>query len=81
VVLTVMGVVLASGRAGPAGREAARATGVAFGLAAALCYGVGGFLLGRYTREFGWLVPVVVARAGAMVVLLGCWQPRCAGLR
>jgi uncharacterized membrane protein len=32
---------------------------------------VGGFLLGRYTREFGWLVPVVVARVGAMVVLLG----------
>jgi drug/metabolite transporter (DMT)-like permease len=71
VVLTVTGVVLASGRADPVGREGARATGVVFGLAAALCYGVGGFLLGRYTREFGWLVPVVVARIGAMVVLLG----------
>jgi drug/metabolite transporter (DMT)-like permease len=31
---------------------------------------VGGFLLGRYTRELGWLVPVVVARVGAMAVLL-----------
>jgi drug/metabolite transporter (DMT)-like permease len=73
VVLTVTGVTLASSRAGranPGARETARATGVAFGLAAALCYGVGGFLLGRYTREFGWLVPVVVARVGAMAVLL-----------
>jgi drug/metabolite transporter (DMT)-like permease len=44
--------------------------GVAFGLAAALCYGVGGFMIGRYTRNLGWLVPVVVARGGAMVLLL-----------
>jgi drug/metabolite transporter (DMT)-like permease len=50
---------------------AAPAIGAAFGLAAALCYGVGGFMIGRYTREFGWLVPVVVARGGAMVLLLG----------
>ncbi len=70
VMLTVAGVVLASSRANPGAQETARATGVAFGLAAALCYGVGGFLLGRYTRELGWLVPVVVARVGAMAVLL-----------
>ncbi len=50
---------------------AAPAIGAAFGLAAALCYGVGGFMIGRYTRDFGWLVPVVVARGGAMVLLLG----------
>jgi drug/metabolite transporter (DMT)-like permease len=50
---------------------AAPAVGAAFGLAAALCYGVGGFMIGRYTRDFGWLVPVVVARGGAMVLLLG----------
>jgi drug/metabolite transporter (DMT)-like permease len=50
---------------------AAPAIGAAFGLVAALCYGVGGFMIGRYTREFGWLVPVVVARGGAMVLLLG----------
>jgi drug/metabolite transporter (DMT)-like permease len=49
----------------------APAVGVAFGLAAALCYGVGGFMIGRYTRDLGWLVPVVVARGGAMVLLLG----------
>jgi drug/metabolite transporter (DMT)-like permease len=70
VTLTVAGVVLASSRATPGAEQTARATGVAFGLAAALCYGVGGFLLGRYTRELGWLVPVVVARVGAMAVLL-----------
>ncbi len=70
VTLTVAGVVLASSRASPGAEQTARATGVAFGLAAALCYGVGGFLLGRYTRELGWLVPVVVARVGAMAVLL-----------
>src|SRR5439155_987513 len=64
------GAALASGRASPGAEQTARATGVAFGLAAALCYGVGGFLLGRYTRELGWLVPVVVARVGAMAVLL-----------
>lgn len=45
--------------------------GVAFGLVAALCYGVGGFVIGRYTLNLGWLVPVVVARGGAMVLLLG----------
>jgi drug/metabolite transporter (DMT)-like permease len=49
---------------------AAPAVGVAFGLVAALCYGVGGFMIGRYTRDLGWLVPVVVARGGAMVLLL-----------
>jgi len=41
-----------------------------FGIVAALCYGVGGFLIGRYTRQLGWLVPVVVARVGAMALLL-----------
>jgi drug/metabolite transporter (DMT)-like permease len=49
----------------------APAIGVAFGLVAALCYGVGGFMIGRYTLNLGWLVPVVVARGGAMVILLG----------
>jgi drug/metabolite transporter (DMT)-like permease len=48
----------------------APAIGVAFGLVAALCYGVGGFMIGRYTRELGWLVPVVVARSGSMLLLL-----------
>jgi len=56
---------------GPAARVAAPAIGAAFGIAAALCYGVGGFMIGRYTRDLGWLVPVVVARCGAMVLLLG----------
>jgi len=50
---------------------AAPAISAAFGLAAALCYGVGGFMIGRHTRSLGWLVPVVVARGGAMVLLLG----------
>jgi drug/metabolite transporter (DMT)-like permease len=49
----------------------APAIGVVFGLVAALCYGVGGFMIGRYTQDLGWLVPVVVARVGAMVLLLG----------
>ena len=70
VVLTVTGVVLASGRASPGASETARATGIAFGLTAALCYGVAGFLLGRYAHELGWLVTVIVARGGAMVLLL-----------
>jgi len=56
----------------PAGAlPAAPAVGVVFGLVAALCYGVGGFMIGRYTRDLGWLVPVVVARGSAMVLLLG----------
>jgi drug/metabolite transporter (DMT)-like permease len=71
VVLTVIGVVLTSGRADPADAATPRATGVTFGLASALCYGVGGFLLGRYARELGWLVPALIARAGAMALLLG----------
>jgi drug/metabolite transporter (DMT)-like permease len=50
---------------------AAPTIGVAFGLVAAICYGVGGFMIGRYTQSLGWLVPVVVARGGAMVLLLG----------
>jgi drug/metabolite transporter (DMT)-like permease len=48
----------------------APAVGAVFGLAAALCYGVGGFMIGRYSVSLGWLVPVVVARSGAMVLLL-----------
>jgi drug/metabolite transporter (DMT)-like permease len=48
----------------------APAVGAVFGLVAALCYGVGGFMIGRYSISLGWLVPVVVARAGAMVLLL-----------
>jgi drug/metabolite transporter (DMT)-like permease len=86
IVATVAGVMLAVMRraALPAARAAAPAApartatmaaapaiGAAFGLAAALCYGVGGFMIGRYTRSLGWLVPVVVARGGAMVLLLG----------
>lgn len=55
----------------PAGNSAAPAIGVAFGLTAALCYGVGGFMIARYTLRLGWLVPVVVARGGAIVILLG----------
>ena len=54
-----------------AARVKAPAIGAAFGMAAALCYGVGGFMIGRYTRDLGWLAPVVVARCGAMVLLLG----------
>jgi uncharacterized membrane protein len=54
-----------------AGNTAAPAIGVAFGLIAALCYGVGGFMIARYTLRLGWLVPVVVARGGAIVILLG----------
>ena len=50
---------------------AAPAIGAVFGLAAALLYGVGGFMIGRYSRNLGWLLPVVVARSGAMVFLLG----------
>jgi drug/metabolite transporter (DMT)-like permease len=48
----------------------APAIGAVFGLVAALCYGVGGFMIGRYSISLGWLVPVVVARGGAMVLLL-----------
>jgi len=70
VALTVTGVVLASGRASPGASQATRATGIAFGLTAAICYGVAGFLLGRYARDLGWLVTVIVARGGAMALLL-----------
>jgi drug/metabolite transporter (DMT)-like permease len=69
---TVVGVMLAVMQREPApGNVSAPAIGVAFGLVAALCYGVGGFMIGRYTLSLGWLVPVVVARGGAMVILLG----------
>ncbi len=83
IVATIVGVMLAvlrrqaapdegaPGEAGSAVTVKAPAIGAAFGLAAALFYGVGGFMLGRYTRDLGWLVPVVVARCGAMVLLLG----------
>jgi drug/metabolite transporter (DMT)-like permease len=58
-------------RSRPAGEGSrAPAIGAAFGLIAAFCYGVGGFMIGRYTRNLGWLVPVVVARGGAMILLL-----------
>jgi uncharacterized membrane protein len=60
-----------AGAAAVGALSSAPAVGVAFGLVAALCYGVGGFMIGRYTRDFGWLVPVVVARGGAIVLLLG----------
>jgi drug/metabolite transporter (DMT)-like permease len=76
IVATVAGVMVAVLRSG--NREAdggsgsgVKAIGAVFGLVAALCYGVGGFLIGRYTVDLGWLVPVVVARGGAMIVLLG----------
>ena len=69
---TVAGVMLAVTQREPAsGGVSAPAIGVAFGLVAALCYGVGGFMIGRYTLNLGWLVPVLVARGGAMVILLG----------
>jgi len=74
IVATVVGIVLAVTRreTGPptAAGGRAPAIGVVFGLVAALCYGVGGFMIGRYSISLGWLVPVVVARCGAMVLLL-----------
>lgn len=70
IALTVAGVIVATGQAGARAPGTPRAAGLVFGLIAALCYGLGGFLLGRYTRELGWLVPVVVARVGAMAMLL-----------
>lgn len=70
VALTVLGVMFASSRGTSGGVRTARAAGVAFGLAAAVCYGVSGFLLGRGTQTLGWLVPVVIARSGAMALLL-----------
>jgi drug/metabolite transporter (DMT)-like permease len=68
---TVAGVMVAMLRSSaPAQAVKAPAIGAVFGIIAALCYGVGGFLIGRYTVDLGWLVPVVVARGGAMVLLL-----------
>jgi drug/metabolite transporter (DMT)-like permease len=75
---TVVGVMLAVTRreaspppaAPEEGTLGAPAIGAVFGLVAALCYGVGGFMIGRYSISLGWLVPVVVARCGAMVLLL-----------
>jgi drug/metabolite transporter (DMT)-like permease len=75
IVATVAGVMLAVIRRNtvpePAPAVAAPAIGAVFGLAAALFYGVSGFMIGRYSRDLGWLVPVVIARSGAMVFLLG----------
>jgi drug/metabolite transporter (DMT)-like permease len=63
---------VAPGHAAPAAPAVAvPAIGAVFGLAAALFYGVSGFMIGRYSRDLGWLVPVVIARSGAMVFLLG----------
>ena len=59
IVATVAGVMVAVLRSG--NREADGGSGS----------GVGGFLIGRYTVDLGWLVPVVVARGGAMILLLG----------
>jgi drug/metabolite transporter (DMT)-like permease len=84
VAATVVGVMLAvtrreaspppgapeEGALGAPGAPGAPAIGAVFGLVAALCYGVGGFMIGRYSISLGWLVPVVVARCGAMVLLL-----------
>jgi drug/metabolite transporter (DMT)-like permease len=83
IIATVAGVMIAVLRSGATPEKPAEspntetagvkapAIGVVFGLIAALCYGIGGFLIGRYTVNLGWLVPVVVARGGAMVLLLG----------
>lgn len=74
IALAVAGVMLAAWRGGPGLVSAAApktATSILFGLAAALCYGVSGFLLGSYSRQVGWLVPLVIARSGAMAILLG----------
>jgi drug/metabolite transporter (DMT)-like permease len=75
IVATVAGVMLAVIRrptAPPPGTPAvpAPAIGAIFGVAAALFYGVSGFMIGRYSYDLGWLVPVVIARSGAMVFLL-----------
>jgi drug/metabolite transporter (DMT)-like permease len=71
IIATVAGVMVAMLRSSaPAQVVRAPAIGAVFGITAALCYGVGGFLIGRYTVDLGWLVPVVVARGGAMVLLL-----------
>ncbi len=67
---TVAGVALASTRGAATDGRSQRAAGLAFGLAAAVCYGLSGFLLGRAARDLGWLVPLLVARTGSMATLL-----------
>jgi drug/metabolite transporter (DMT)-like permease len=78
IVAALAGVALAAWRGSPAGPAPAPAqaapgpaASIGFGLAAALCYGIGGFVLGSYSRPLGWLLPVVIARAGSMAVLAG----------
>ena len=44
--------------------------GVPLAIACALAYGVGGFLLGRYSARAGWLVASLVAHGASVTVLL-----------
>lgn len=54
----------------PSGATTYSRAGVAFALASALAYGVGGFLLGDYSGRAGWLTATIVARLASMAVLL-----------
>jgi drug/metabolite transporter (DMT)-like permease len=44
--------------------------GVPLAMACALCYGFGGFLLGRYSSQAGWLPAALVAHGASVTVLL-----------
>lgn len=44
--------------------------GVPLAIVSALAYGVGGFLLGRYSASAGWLVAALVAHGASVTVLL-----------
>lgn len=68
----VTGVMLAAWRGSPgaAATGAKPAAGIALGLASALRYGAGSFLLGACAHHLGWLTPVIIARAASMAVLL-----------
>jgi len=44
--------------------------GVPLAIASALAYGVGGFLLGKYSARAGWLVAALVAHGASVTVLL-----------
>ncbi len=70
-VLTLLGVVLTSTdlRQPHSGRQPMRA-GIVYALGSMVAFGFSTFVIGRYSKELGWLVPVAVSRIGSMVALV-----------
>jgi len=69
--LVLVGVLLASTDLRSLRKARQHSRGITFGLAAMAGFGVAAYVGASFTREYGWLPPIVISRTGSLIVIVG----------